>query len=164
MVVVRQAPLSIGFPRKEHWTGLPLPSPGHLPDPEVEPALLHWQADSLQLTHLESPTEAQHKGQIQPDQGLQLHMCSLSACFLLPRFGLFPQHLTGHTLYQRGWLSEPRNRYHLNLLGHQVNTDNSRNDRGQVGICKHLSYLNNSQHVERTMDMTLPQGSRKPSC
>ena len=33
----RQAPLSMGFPRKEYWSGLPFPSPGHFPNPEFEP-------------------------------------------------------------------------------------------------------------------------------
>ena len=32
-----QDPLSMGFPRQEYWSGLPLPSPGDLPDPEIEP-------------------------------------------------------------------------------------------------------------------------------
>ena len=32
-----QAPLSMGFPRPEHWSGLPCPPPGDLPDPETEP-------------------------------------------------------------------------------------------------------------------------------
>ena len=36
----RQAPLSMGFPRQEYWSGLPFPSPGHLPDPGIEPASL----------------------------------------------------------------------------------------------------------------------------
>ena len=31
-----QAPLSVGFPRQEYWSGLPFPSPGDLPDPGVE--------------------------------------------------------------------------------------------------------------------------------
>ena len=31
-----QAPLSLGFPRQEYWTGLPFPSPGDLPDLGVE--------------------------------------------------------------------------------------------------------------------------------
>ena len=31
--VAPQAPLSIGFSRQEHWSGLPFPSPGGLPDP-----------------------------------------------------------------------------------------------------------------------------------
>ena len=32
-----QAPLSIGFPRQEHWSGLPFPSLGSLPNPGIEP-------------------------------------------------------------------------------------------------------------------------------
>ena len=35
--VARQAPLSMGFSRQEYWSGLPWPSPGHLPDPVIEP-------------------------------------------------------------------------------------------------------------------------------
>ena len=31
-----QAPLSMGFPRQEYWSGLPSPSPGDLPDPEIK--------------------------------------------------------------------------------------------------------------------------------
>ena len=34
--VGHQAPLSRGFPRQECWSGLPFPSPGHLPDPGIE--------------------------------------------------------------------------------------------------------------------------------
>ena len=36
----RQALLSMGFPRQEHWSGLPVPSPGDLPEPGIEPASL----------------------------------------------------------------------------------------------------------------------------
>ena len=32
-----QAPLSMGFPRKEYWSGLLFPSPGDLPDSRIEP-------------------------------------------------------------------------------------------------------------------------------
>ena len=32
-----QAPLSMVFSRKEYWNGLPFPTPGDLPDPEIEP-------------------------------------------------------------------------------------------------------------------------------
>ena len=35
--VARQALLSMGFPRQEHWSGLPFPSPGDLLDPGIEP-------------------------------------------------------------------------------------------------------------------------------
>ena len=34
--VPHQAPLSMGFLRQEYWSGLPLPSPGDLPDPGIE--------------------------------------------------------------------------------------------------------------------------------
>ena len=46
-----QASLSMGFPRQEHWNGLPFPSPGDLPDPEIKPASPALQADSLPLSH-----------------------------------------------------------------------------------------------------------------
>ena len=51
-----QIPLSMGFPRQEYWSELPFPSPGDLPDPGIKnPHLLHLQADSLPLSHLEGP-------------------------------------------------------------------------------------------------------------
>ena len=34
--VARQAPLSVGFPRQEYWSGLPFHSPGDLPNPGIE--------------------------------------------------------------------------------------------------------------------------------
>ena len=42
--VAHQTSLSVGFPRQEHWSGLPFPSPGDLPDPGIEP-------ESPALTH-----------------------------------------------------------------------------------------------------------------
>ena len=35
--VPHQAPLSMGFPRQEYWSGLPFPPPEDLPDPGIEP-------------------------------------------------------------------------------------------------------------------------------
>ena len=35
----RHAPLSMGFSRQEHWSGLPFPPPGDLPKPGVEPLM-----------------------------------------------------------------------------------------------------------------------------
>ena len=35
--VACQAPLSVGFSRKEYWSGLPCPPPGDLPNPGIEP-------------------------------------------------------------------------------------------------------------------------------
>ena len=36
--VACQAPLSMGFPRQEYWSGLPFSPPGDLPDPGIKPA------------------------------------------------------------------------------------------------------------------------------
>ena len=38
--VPHQAPLSVGFSRQESWSGLPLPPPGDLLDPGIEPSSL----------------------------------------------------------------------------------------------------------------------------
>ena len=35
-----QAPLSIGFSRKEYWSVLPCPPPGDLPNPGIKPTSL----------------------------------------------------------------------------------------------------------------------------
>ena len=53
--IARQAPLSIGFPRQEYWSGLPFPSPGDLPDPGLNLDLLSWQVGSLPLSHQGNP-------------------------------------------------------------------------------------------------------------
>ena len=42
-----QAPLSMEFSRQAYWSGLPIPSPGGLPDPGIEPGSPELQADSL---------------------------------------------------------------------------------------------------------------------
>ena len=38
--VVHQAPLSMGFPRQEYWSGLLCPPPGDLPNSWTEPISL----------------------------------------------------------------------------------------------------------------------------
>ena len=35
------------FSRPEYWSELPFPSPGNLPNPEMEPRSPAWQADAL---------------------------------------------------------------------------------------------------------------------
>ena len=47
MDVACQAPLSMGFSRQEHWSGLPFPSPGDLPDPGLKPRSCSLQGISL---------------------------------------------------------------------------------------------------------------------
>ena len=53
----------MGFSRQEYWSGLPLPSPGDLPDPGIELRSPALQADSL-------PAELQGNGYYQIDQKL----------------------------------------------------------------------------------------------
>ena len=53
--VSRQAPLSMEFSRQEYWCGLPFPPPGDLPNPGIKPGSPALQADSLPLSHQESP-------------------------------------------------------------------------------------------------------------
>ena len=45
--VAYQAPPSMGFSRQEYWSGLPLPSPGDLPNPGIKPGSPTLQADAL---------------------------------------------------------------------------------------------------------------------
>ena len=42
--VARQAPRSTRFSRQEHWSGLPCPPPGHLPNPGIELSPLTFPA------------------------------------------------------------------------------------------------------------------------
>ena len=65
--------MSIGFFRQEYWSGLPLPSPGDLPDPRinpmspVSPAL---QVDSLSAESLGKPLRIQFR--VGKGQGTEL--------------------------------------------------------------------------------------------
>ena len=45
--VAHQGPLSMGFSRQEYWSGVPVPSPGDVPSPEIEPGSPVLQADAL---------------------------------------------------------------------------------------------------------------------
>jgi len=49
--VARQVPLSMGFSRQEHWTGLPFPSAGDLPDPGIKPVSLAFGGEFFPLSH-----------------------------------------------------------------------------------------------------------------
>ena len=54
----RQAPLSIGFPRREYWDGLPCSPPGDLSYPGIEPASLVSCIDRWFLYHYRHPGSA----------------------------------------------------------------------------------------------------------
>ena len=64
--VAPQAPLSMEFSRQEHWTGLPFPSSGDLPDPQINLGSFAFQEDSL-------PSEPPGKPKNPMDQK-QLHL------------------------------------------------------------------------------------------
>ena len=77
--VACQAFLSVGFPRKEYWSGLPFPFPGDLPNPGIKPRSLALQADSFLPSHqCESVSCSVVPDSLQP-HGLQ------SARLLCPR-------------------------------------------------------------------------------
>ena len=87
LYIARQAPLSMGFSRQEYWSGLPVSSPGDLPDPGMEPGSSTLQADSLPS---EPPDDKNRQGiselPFPKFQILFYHVCSflftLSYCFL----------------------------------------------------------------------------------
>ena len=53
--VAHQAPLSMEFSSQEHWSGLPFPPPGALPNAGIEPGSPVLQADSLPSELPEKP-------------------------------------------------------------------------------------------------------------
>ena len=53
-----QAPLSMGFPKQEYWSGLPFSSPRDLPDPGIKPVYSALQGNSLPLSHLGSSNKS----------------------------------------------------------------------------------------------------------
>ena len=79
----QQAPVSMGFPRKEYWSGLPFPSPGDLPNPGIKP-------ESPALTGVffitEPPGKPSHEptfGQNHLPQSLFYNKALTSSCNLL---------------------------------------------------------------------------------
>ena len=63
--VASQAPLSMGFLRQEHWSGLPWPPPEALPDAGIKPVSPALQADYLPLNHLGSLIDSPGRYKIQ---------------------------------------------------------------------------------------------------
>ena len=61
--VGHQAPLSMGFSRQECWSGLPLPSPGDLPDPGIEAGSPALQAEPLPAEPPGKPKREGRRGQ-----------------------------------------------------------------------------------------------------
>ena len=42
-----QAPLPMGLSSQEYWNGLPFPSPGDIPNPDIKPGSPTLQTDAL---------------------------------------------------------------------------------------------------------------------
>ena len=79
--VAHQAPLCMELSRQEYWSGLPFPSPGDLPQSEMEPKSPELQADSLPLSHQKSPVGvAIYQAQNNPSK----------LCFVMLGFRLHP--------------------------------------------------------------------------
>ena len=53
--VAHQAPLSMGLPRQEYWSGLPFPSLGIFPTQGLNPGLLHCRHIFYFLSHQGRP-------------------------------------------------------------------------------------------------------------
>ena len=54
-----QTPQSMEFSRQEHWSGLPFPSPGDLPNPGIKPGSSvapELQSESSPLSYCGSPS------------------------------------------------------------------------------------------------------------
>ena len=70
--VVYQASLSMGFSRQEYWNGLPLPSPGDLPDPGIEPSSLMSPALAGRFFTISTTWEGQRTSAIHMDSHASL--------------------------------------------------------------------------------------------
>ena len=89
--IAPQAPLSVEFSRQEYWSGLPFPPPGDLPNPGFKPESPTLQADSLPLSHLESPSQivvlANFCGVNNPTMGKFSNYRHMSECAVRYRVG-----------------------------------------------------------------------------
>ena len=97
--VACQAPLSMGFPRQEYWSGLPFLSPGDLPDPEIGPMSPALQVDSLSLSHQGFPHSSIGKESA----------CIAGDLGLIPGLGRSPGERNGNPL-QYSCLENPMDR------------------------------------------------------
>ena len=77
--VAHQAPLSLEFSRQEHWSGLPLPPPGALPNLGKEPRPLLSPA----LVGGFFATSATWEAQLHPKSPSIIFMSVLQYCLML---------------------------------------------------------------------------------
>ena len=72
--IAGQAPLSMGFSRQEYWGGLSFPSPGDLPDLEIESVSPALQADSLPSEPPGKPDDQQMQKKVLTKFGTHLRL------------------------------------------------------------------------------------------
>ena len=77
--VACQAPLSVGFPRQEYWSGLPCPPPwfSHQGSNPCLLCLLHWQVGSS----LVPPGKPYAKSQKSLDEGIRFYLIKINTFF-----------------------------------------------------------------------------------
>ena len=98
-----QAPLSMGFPRKEYWSGWPFPSPGDLPNPGIKPTSPALQADSLPLSHLGTSYQGSNiKKTLGEGEGGMFREISIKTC-ILSRVKQITSPGWMHETSARGW-------------------------------------------------------------
>ena len=59
--VAHLAPLSMGFPRQEYWSGFPFPSPGDLPLPGTKP-----ESPALESGFFTTETAGKPRNRVEP--------------------------------------------------------------------------------------------------
>ena len=79
-----QAPLSMDFSKQEYWSGLPFPSPGIFQTQGSNLNLLHWQLDSLPLSHQGSIVHSGYSVSADSFFSFSLYIFLLVFCFPLP--------------------------------------------------------------------------------
>ena len=128
--VARQAPLSMGFSRQEHWSGFLCPPPGDLPNPGIEPESPALQVSFLSPEPPGKPRVAQwpllqsvlwfkesllaRKDFLQPSEDMDSHVagpglqipCSWLCCWWLFHLGTGIQPQKCWELPHFGWARE----------------------------------------------------------
>ena len=56
-ILASQAPLSMGLSWQEHWSGLPFPSSGDIPHPEIKPVSPVLTGELFTTEHQGSPID-----------------------------------------------------------------------------------------------------------
>ena len=81
----------MGFSRQECWSGLPFPSPGDLPDPGINPGLLHCRQSLYLLSHQGRPYPPYIAWHLVCPVPVSFHwhalLCSVTFSFLSPSCG-----------------------------------------------------------------------------